>query len=423
MRQSRYRWFVVATFLAFILLHQADKLLIGPLTTPIMETFGIDEARMGLVFSGAVLVGAICYPLWGLLFDLFRRTRLLALASLIWGSTTWLSAIARTFPVFLLTRASTGIDDSSYPGIYNTVADYFEPRKRGRVNGILGLGQPVGYLLGMAIAVFLQNSLGWRNIFFLTGAVGVVLAVMIFFFVREPARGATEPEIAAAGRAVPVRFSWKTAFGLLKKRSLVLLFLNGFFGVFPWQVITFWFFRYLETERSYASGRMFLFMVVVVLLLAAGYPLGGTIGDALFKRSRRGRLFVSCAGVVLGAVFLAAAITRPLSQPLAFEVFVGLAAIFMPLASANVLATVYDVTEPEVRSTANAMLSFMEQIGSAAAPAIAGLIAVRASLGTAILGICTSAWAICLVFLALTAIFVPRDIVTLRRELEARARR
>ncbi|MCX7031933.1 MAG: hypothetical protein NTU62_17690 [Spirochaetes bacterium] len=50
------------------------------------------------------------------------------------------------------------------------------------------------------------------------------------------------------------------------------------------------------------------------------------------------------------------------------------------------------MTEPEVRSTANAMLSFMEQIGSAAAPAIAGLIAVRASLGTAILGICTSAW-------------------------------
>ena len=193
--------------------------------------------------------------------------------------------------------------------------------------------------------------------------------------------------------------------------------------MFPWQVITFWFFRYLETERSYASGRMFLFMVVVVLLLAAGYPLGGTIGDALFKRSRRGRLLVSCAGVVLGAVFLAAAITRPSSQPLAFEIFTGLAAIFMPLASANVLATVYDVTEPEVRSTANAMLSFMEQIGSAAAPAIAGLIAVRASLGTAILGICTSAWAICLVFLALTAIFVPRDIVTLRRELEARARR
>ncbi len=421
MRQSRHRWFVVATFLAFILLHQADKLLVGPLTTPIMEAFGIDEARMGLVFSGAVLVGAICYPLWGLLFDHFRRTRLLALASLIWGSTTWLSAIARTFPLFVVTRASTGIDDSCYPGIYSTVADYFEPQKRGRVNGVLGLGQPLGYLLGMAIAIFLQASLGWRNIFLVTGAVGVVLSVIIFFFVREPARGASEPEIAEAKRAVPVRFSWKAALGLLKKRSLVLLFLNGFFGVFPWQVITFWFFRYLETERAYASGRMFVFMVIVVLLLAAGYPLGGTIGDAVFRRFRRGRLVVAASGVVLGAIFLAAAITRPLSQPLAFEVLVGLAAIFMPLASANVIATIYDVTEPEVRGTANATLNFMEQIGSAAAPAIAGLIAVRASLGTAILGICVTAWAACFVFLVLSAIVVPRDIAALRDKLAARA--
>ena len=131
---------------------------------------------------------------------------------------------------------------------------------------------------------------------------------------------------------------------------------------------------------------------------------------------------VSCTGILLGAIFLAAAITRPLSQPLAFEIFTGLAAIFMPLAAANAIATVYDVTEPEVRSTANSLLSFMEQIGSAAAPALAGLIAVRASLGTAILAICTGAWAVCFVFMVLAAVFVPRDIVALRGELQARAR-
>jgi len=145
------------------------------------------------------------------------------------------------------------------------------------------------------------------------------------------------------------------------------------------------------------------------------------LGDWLFKRTKRGRLLVSCTGILLGAIFLAAALTRPLTQPLAFEVFVGLAAIFMPLAAANAIATIYDVTEPEVRSTANAMLSFMEQIGSATAPAIAGLIAVRASLGTAILGICTGAWAVCLAFMVLAMVFVPRDIVALREELKARA--
>jgi|GEM_PF-6624044 len=46
---KRHRWFVVIVFFLFMLLHQADKLLIGPLTTPIMETFGINEEQMGRV--------------------------------------------------------------------------------------------------------------------------------------------------------------------------------------------------------------------------------------------------------------------------------------------------------------------------------------------------------------------------------------
>ena len=88
--KSRYRWLVVFVFFLFMLLHQADKLLIGPLTTPIMETFCIDEAKMGAVFTGALIVQAVFYPLWGYLYDRYARSRLLALASFIWGSTTWL---------------------------------------------------------------------------------------------------------------------------------------------------------------------------------------------------------------------------------------------------------------------------------------------------------------------------------------------
>lgn len=37
--QSKHRWFVVAVFFFFMLLHQSDRLLIGTLTPNIMETF------------------------------------------------------------------------------------------------------------------------------------------------------------------------------------------------------------------------------------------------------------------------------------------------------------------------------------------------------------------------------------------------
>ena len=186
---SKHRWFVVVVFFAFMLLHQADKLLIGPLTTPIMEAFGINEAQMGAVVTGALIVDALLYPVWGYLYDRFARNKLLALASLIWGSTTWLSAIAPTYGTFLVTRATTGIDDSSYPGLYSLISDYFGPEMRGRIYGLLQLAQPVGYMLGMLLGLLLSGALGWRGIYYLTGSIGVVLAAVIFFGIRDVPRG------------------------------------------------------------------------------------------------------------------------------------------------------------------------------------------------------------------------------------------
>ena len=52
---------------------------------------------------------------------------------------------------------------------------------------------------------------------------------------------------------------------------------------------TYWFFRYLETERGYSSDAVLLTMVVAVLVLALGYFVGGAVGDFFFQRTRRGR--------------------------------------------------------------------------------------------------------------------------------------
>src|SRR5215207_10921738 len=166
----RYRWFVIAIFFFFMLLHQTDKLLIGPLESQIRDSFQITKTQMGAVLTGSLIVGTIFYPLWGYLYDHYARSKLLALASLIWGATTWLSSIVRTFPQFVATRASTGIDDSSYPGIFTLVADYFGPNLRGKVYGLLQLAQPLGYLIGMILALIVAPMIGgWRSVFYITG--------------------------------------------------------------------------------------------------------------------------------------------------------------------------------------------------------------------------------------------------------------
>jgi len=421
MHQSRYRWFVVAIFFAFMLLHQADKLLISPLTTPIMEAFGINEAQMGAVFTGALIVGAILYPVWGYLYDRYTRPKLLALASFIWGSTTWLSAIAPTYPSFLLTRASTGIDDSSYPGLYSLISDYFGPAVRGKIYGLLQLSAPLGYMLGMILATSLRDVIGWRGVFYLTGSLGIVLSAIIFFGVREVARGRSEPELADLEEIEVHRFSWEIARGLFRKRSLLLLFVQGFFGVFPWNVITYWFFRYLETERGYSADAVLMTMVVAVLVLAVGYFLGGAVGDFLFKRTRRGRALVAATAVLLGAVLLYFAMSVPMENQSLFLVMISLTALFIPISSPNVISTVYDITLPEVRSTAVAVQYFIESAGAATAPLLAGLIAVRSSLHYAILIVCESAWVLCAIFLVVVAYLVPHDIAALRQAMRQRA--
>ena len=46
----------------FMLLHQTDKLLIGPLQSQIMDAFSINYTQWGLLNTMAVVVGAVAYP-------------------------------------------------------------------------------------------------------------------------------------------------------------------------------------------------------------------------------------------------------------------------------------------------------------------------------------------------------------------------
>ena len=417
----RYRWFVVAVFFCFMLLHQADRLLIGPLTQDIIDTFKITYTQMGAVTTGALIVGAVFYPLWGYLADRFPRYKLLALASFIWGSTTWLAAIAPTYPLFVATRATTGIDDSSYPGLYSLISDYFGPKVRGKIYGILQLSMPLGYLIGMLLALLLGGVIGWRHVFYLTGTLGLILAAVIYLGVKEAPRGSTEPELEDLAEMGIYRFNWKTARDLFRKRTLILLFAQGFFGVFPWNVITYWFFVYLEKERGYAGDTILVTMVPAVLVLAAGYPVGGALGDFFFKKYLRGRVLVSATGVIIGAILMNLTINVPVEQQGLFMGLLVVTALFIPFASPNVVSTVYDITLPEVRSTALATESFIEEGGAAIAPLIAGVIADAISLKAAILIICTSTWIICFIFFIIASFLVPEDIHTLRRQLSERA--
>jgi hypothetical protein len=95
----------------------------------------------------------------------------------------------------------------------------------------------------------------------------------------------------------------------------------------------------------------------------------------------------------------------------------------MPLSSANVIATVYDVTVPEVRSTAQAIEYFIENSGAVAAPALTGaLIVASGDRTSAILNICVLAWLLCFVFYLGALFTIDRDTAALRTQMAQRAK-
>ena len=91
-----------------------------------------------------------------------------------------------------------------------------------------------------------------------------------------------------------------------------------------------------------------------------------------------------------------------------------LLSLYMVLKIADTLGWIYDVAP-------RAGLNFMEVLGSATAPFLAGVIAVQSSLHNAILIISTSAWILCAIFFVGVAYLVPRDISTLRALMQGRA--
>ena len=149
--------------------------------------------------------------------------------------------------------------------------------------------------------------------------------------------------------------------------------------------------------------------------------LGGALGDWLFKHTHKGRILISSLGVLLGALFLFLAMRTAPAERTMFFAWMALAALFMPFSSPNVIATVYDVVVPEVRSTAQAVEYFIENIGAAFAPVLAGFLSIRYGRGDAILWTCIAAWVLCFVFYLGALFAIEHDVRRLRTQMSTRA--
>lgn len=186
-------------------------------------------------------------------------------------------------------------------------------------------------------------------------------------------------------------------------------------------MLAFWIFAYVVTIRGLSEDFGAVAMVIWLLAMAIGYPVGGIFGDRFFRKTPRGRILVSTIAVYLSALFIFIAFSRPFDDVLGFIGLTTVTAFIMPQAAANVITTTQDITEPEGRSAALAILGVFENSGSALSPLIAGYLADLYGLHFACLSVCVITWIISGVIFTILSSWIGGDIQRLRSVMEERA--
>jgi len=418
-QRDLYKWYVVIMFFLFLVFHEADRFIISGIASALMDEFKIGYSELGYLFTLTILVAAILYPLWGYLYDKYSRKLLVSLAAFIWGATTWINALAKTYIQFFTTRILTGIDDAAPPGIYAMVSDYFEPQQRGKAMGLINASAPIGAILGSVLALMIGMKINWRLAFYITGSIGIIIGILIYLTIRDIPRGSSEPELKGLLKTDIFTAKIKDLVKLLRNKSLLLLYLQGFFGVFPWNAITFWIVTYLIRERGLPEESVLGIMVSWLIMMMFGNIVGGILGDIMFTKTKRGRAIFGAIVVFLSAFLIYETMISPTTELL--MIFGALTAFEIPMAGPNVSAAITDIIEPELRGSATSNLRLFENIGSALSPLVVGMMAEEHNLGYAITTISVSTWILCGIFFTILAIIIPKDIDRLRQQMRERA--
>ena len=166
-----------------------DRGLLGSFANFIVPDLGLTNTQFGLLTG---LVFLFFYSTMGLfmgtLADRTNRVRLIAIGLTAWSVLTAVSGAAKGFISLAIPRMFIGVGESIMtPTSMSLLSDRFPASKLGFASGFYYMGVPVGTGLSLLIVGYLGPAIGWRNCFYLLGALGVVLAGLLLLF-KEPPR-------------------------------------------------------------------------------------------------------------------------------------------------------------------------------------------------------------------------------------------
>ena len=166
----------------------------------------LSDTELGLVGTGFIFVYTLTSPIFGSLGDRRSRPPLIAIGVALWSIATALAGFARGFTSLFSARSAVGIGEAAYGTIAPALlADSFPLEKRGRVFATFFAAIPVGSAAGYVLGGLVDKHFGWRAAFWIAGAPGLLLALLVMF-IGDPPRGsqdASHGAPASSGRTDP----------------------------------------------------------------------------------------------------------------------------------------------------------------------------------------------------------------------------
>jgi MFS family permease len=199
------RWCVLAMITGMMMLNQVDRYVLSVVVEPVKHEFHLSDAAMGTLsgLAHSVALAIFVLPL-GWLADRTNRVKLISIILTVWSLLTALASLAGGYRTLLLIRFGVGAAEAGGPpAAVSLISDLFSARERPTAMGFYYVHAAVGTGLVFLVGGYIAEHFGWRSVFLLAGIPGLLLALLMLFTIREPARnGGNTPEAPAKTRDI-----------------------------------------------------------------------------------------------------------------------------------------------------------------------------------------------------------------------------
>ena len=199
------RWGAVLAFMLVYIVSYIDRQVLTIVVDPVQHSLGIGDTEIGLLqgilFSSVLMVAAV--PM-SYLIDHFNRTRVLLACMVIWSLATLYCGFATSFVELVVGRIGLAIAEAVVPmAAMSVIGDLFPRHKVGRAAAVFMnggyFGNGTAMLLSGWMIAWLTPMQGqpfpiigtfevWRGLFMGMAGLSLLVAVGLFFFLKEPPR-------------------------------------------------------------------------------------------------------------------------------------------------------------------------------------------------------------------------------------------